>query len=74
MFRTLVRSNLIKRFNHTHPNFNFPDNHNKIVQDLLCEHNKHLDRICDGIERIGDGIGYVFFALIGIQITILTKL
>ena len=67
MFRTLVRSNLIKRFNHTHPNFNFPDNNKKIIQDLLRENNKNL-------ERIGDGIGYVFFALIGIQITILTKL
>ena len=66
MFRTLIRSNLIKRFNHTHSKTIFPDNHNKIIEELLREHNKHLD-------RIGDGLGYIWLALIGLQISIVFK-
>ena len=46
--------------------FNFPDNHNKIVQDLLREHNKYLD-------RIRDGISIIVFALVGIQFTTIIK-
>lgn len=60
MFRTLVRTNLIKRFNHTHSKTVFTENNNKIIEDLLLEHNKHLD-------RIGDGIGYLTMVLFGIQ-------
>lgn len=66
MFRTLVRTNLIKRFNHTHSKTIFPDNHNKKIIEELYEHNKHL-------ERIGDRLGYIFFGLIGLQFTILFK-
>lgn len=66
MFRTLIRTNLIKRFNHTHSKTIFPDNHNKIIEELLREHNKHL-------ERIGDGLGYIFYSLIGLQLCIVFK-
>lgn len=66
MFRTLVRTNLIKRFNHTHSKTIFPDKNHKNIEDLLREHNQHLD-------KIGDGLGYIFFALVGLQITIVFK-
>lgn len=67
MFKTLVRSNLIKRFNHTHSKTIFPDNHNKIIEELLRENNKHLN-------RIGDGIGYIVVGLLGIQVCIAFKI
>jgi hypothetical protein len=66
MFRTLLRSNLIKRFSHTHSKTIFPDNHNKIIEELLRENNQHLN-------RIADGIGYIFFGLLGIQLCVTFK-
>jgi len=53
MFKTFVRPDLIKRVSHTHSKTIFPDNYNKIIEDLLRENNTHL-------ERIRDGLGYIF--------------
>lgn len=67
MFRRLIKPNLIRRFNHTHSKSIFPaETNNKIIEDLLREQNKHLDKIREGID-------YFFLALIGIQFTIIFK-
>ena len=44
MLRRIVRTNIIKRFNHTHSKTTFPEN-NKTIENLLREQNNHLDNI-----------------------------
>jgi len=44
MLRRIVRTNIIKRFNHTHSKTTFPEN-NKTIEHLLRQQNEHLDRI-----------------------------
>jgi hypothetical protein len=44
MFRRIVGTNIIKRFNQTHSKTTFPEN-NKTIENLLREQNNHLDNI-----------------------------
>ena len=57
MLRSLVKPNIIRRFTHTPSKPVLPKSNNKIIVDILREHNKHLD-------RIGDGLGYICITLL----------
>ena len=52
MLRFLVRPNIVRRFTHTHTKSIFPENNNKIIEDLIREQNKHLKNITDELSII----------------------
>jgi hypothetical protein len=51
MLRRIVRTNIIKRFNHNHSKTTFPEN-NKTIENLLREQNNHLDDISNSLQAI----------------------
>jgi hypothetical protein len=66
MLRLLVRPNIVRRFTHTHSKTIFPENNNKIIEDLLREQNKHLGDISHSLYGIT-------LCLFGIQACIIFK-
>jgi hypothetical protein len=52
MLRLLVRPNIVRRFTHTHSKTIFPENNNKIIEDLIREHNEQLKNITDELRII----------------------
>lgn len=63
MLRRIVRTNIIKRFNHTHSKTTFPEN-NKTIENLLREQNNHLDNISRSLQAI-----WVLVACIQLTVT-----
>jgi hypothetical protein len=63
MLRRIVRTNIIKRFNHTHSKTTFPEN-NKTIENLLREQNNHLDNISNSLQAI-----WVIVACIQLTVT-----
>jgi len=59
MFRLLVRPNIVRRLTHTHSKTIFPENNNKIIEDLIREHNKHLKNITDELGIIVVFMGFL---------------
>jgi hypothetical protein len=52
MLRLLVRPNIVRRFTHTHSKTIFPENNNKIIEDLIRERNEQLKNITDELRII----------------------
>jgi hypothetical protein len=52
MFR-LLKPNLIRRFSHTHSKTIFPENKNKVIEDLIKEQNEILKDISNKISVVG---------------------
>jgi len=59
MLRLLVRPNIVRRFTHTHSKTIFPNNNNKIIEDLIREHNKHLKNITNELGIIVAFMGFL---------------
>lgn len=51
MFR-LLKPNLIRRFSHTHSRTIFPENKNKVIEDLIKEQNETLKDIKNEISLV----------------------
>jgi hypothetical protein len=66
MLRLLVRPNIVRRFTHTHTKTIFPENNNKIIEDLLREQNIYLADISKSLTG-------VTLCLFGIQACIIFK-
>lgn len=62
MFR-LLKPNLIRRFSHTHSRTIFPENKNKVIEDLIKEQNETL-------KDIKNEISLVSFVIVLLSVTI----
>ena len=63
MLRLLLKPNIVRRLTHTHSKTIFPENNNKIIEDLICEQNKHLKNITGELGVIGVLIGFLIGAI-----------
>lgn len=58
MFR-LLKPNLIRRFSHTHSKTIFPENNNKVIEDLIRQQNNILKEIDNSIYSISVALGFL---------------
>ena len=49
----LIRPNFVRRFSHTHSKSNFPENNNKVIEDLIKKQNELLKDVNEGIGFLG---------------------
>lgn len=52
MFR-LLKPNLVRRFSHTHSKTIFPENNNKLIEDLIKKQNETFKKVNEGIGFLG---------------------
>ena len=49
----LLKPNLVRRYSHTYSKTIFPENNNKIIEDLIKKQNETLKEVNEGIGFLG---------------------
>lgn len=53
MIKTFLRPNFIRRFSHMHSKTIFPENNNKVIEDLIRQQNERLAEIRTELSYVG---------------------